>query len=348
MRDFYEALGVSKEATAAEIKKAYRKLAVKYHPDKNPDDKSAETRFKEVAVAYETLSDTEKRKEYDERGSRGDQAAYAHDSQYADVDIEDILRRHGDVFGSMFGSRFHARRPVAQRGSDLETDITLDFLTAAKGGKIELVLGGGRPCTACNGHGAVGTEVACDTCGGGGRVTQQAQERGQMFSVTGVCPDCAGSGLAPGSACRDCAGRGVVQGDRRVTVSIPAGARDGQTLRLRGLGSPGTRGGAAGDLMLRIQVTPDARFRRDGDDVHVDVDVPAPLAVLGGKVDVPTLGGTASVTVPPGTSSGGKLRLKGLGIGKGDLYAHVRVSVPSTPSTEQQELYRQLADLAES
>ena len=345
MKDFYEVLGVKKDASADDIKKAYRKLALQLPPDTNPGDKQAEERFKEITVAYEALSDKGKREEYDNRGRRSYQQAHAGDFQFDDIDIEDILGRHGDLFGSMFGTRFHAARPVAQRGHDLESELSLDFKTAALGGKIEMSLGGGRQCGRCGGRGSTGAETACATCGGHGRVTQQKREDGQLFSVTGICPACGGSGLEPGSACSECGGRGVVEGERRVTVTIPAGARDGQTLRLRGLGGPGTRGGPSGDLMLRIHVKPDARFRREGDDLHIDVDVPAPIAVLGGKVDVPTLNGAATVTVPAGTSAGGKLRLKGQGIGKGSLYAHVRITVPGEATDEERELYRQLAKL---
>ena len=342
-RDLYEILGVARDASVEEIKQAYRKLALRYHPDKNPGDKQAEERFKEVTTAYEILSDEKKRAEYDEQGRGGFERT--HSGDFADIEVEEILGRHADLFGSLFGSQFHARRPVAQRGHDLESEITLDFPTAARGGKVELTLGGGKPCAKCNGGGRRGPEVGCATCGGSGRVTQQHRQQGQLFSMTHACPDCGGSGLAPGSACPDCSGTGIVAGERRVTVTIPAGAGDSTSLRLRGLGGPGLRGGPPGDLLLRLRVAPDKRFRREGDDLHVEVEVPAPVAVLGGKVMVPTLDGKATVTVPEGTSSGGKLRLKGMGIKQGDLYAHVRVKVPSAPTDEQKKLYRRLADL---
>ncbi|MHC4451065.1 MAG: DnaJ C-terminal domain-containing protein [Planctomycetota bacterium] len=344
-QDIYEILGVARDASADEIKKAYRKLALEFHPDKNPGDAKAEARFKEITLAYEILSDAGKREEYDQRGRRAYQADHTADFSAEDISIEDILGRHGDLFGSLFGSRFHERRPVAQRGHDLESNLAIDFRTAATGGKVELTLGGGRSCPRCEGRGTAGSATACTTCQGSGRITRQAGERGQFFSVTDICADCGGSGLAPGSACAECAGSGVVKGDRRLTVTIPQGARDGQVLRLRGLGGPGTRGGPAGDLLLRLQVAADPHFRREGNDLHTDVDVPASVAVLGGKVAVETLQGEASVTVPADTGAGAKLRLKGQGIDGGDFYVHVRITVP-TPATEaQRELYRRLADL---
>ncbi|MHC4940204.1 MAG: DnaJ C-terminal domain-containing protein [Planctomycetota bacterium] len=341
-RDIYEVLGVTRESSDNEIKKAYRKLALQYHPDKNPGDKTAEERFKEVTLAYEILSDPKKREEYDQRGRRAYQAE--HTAEFDEFSVKDILGRHGDLFGSIFGSRFHAQRPVAQRGHDLESGIEIDFRMAALGGKVELKLGGGRACPKCNGSGSAGTEIRCATCRGSGRVTQQAGEEGQFFSITNICPDCGGSGLEPGSACDECLGSGIVQGDRQLTVTIPAGSDDGQILRLRGLGGPGTRGGPAGDLLLHLKVRPDPRFRREGKDLHVDADVPAPVAVLGGKVTVPTLKGEATVTVPANSGAGGKLRLKGQGAG-GDLYVHVRITVPTPASEAQKELYRKLAEL---
>jgi len=344
MKDVYEILGVARDATADQIKKAYRKLALQFHPDKTPGDKAAEEKFKEVTLAYEVLSDPKKREEYDQRGRRAYQQAHRREFSPEEISVEDILGRYGDLFGSLFGSRFHARRPAAQRGHDLETELRIDFRTAALGGKVDLSLGGGRPCPRCDGRGALGAEQPCGTCRGSGRVTRQAREEGQLFSVTNVCPDCGGSGLAPGSACPECRGSGVVAGDRRVTVTVPVGAQDGKVLRLRGLGGPGTRGGPPGDLLLHLHVAPDPRFRREGSDLHVDADVPAPTAVLGGKVEVPTLKGTASVTVPADTAAGRTLRLKGQGIAGGDLYVHVRITVPSPATEAQRALYRKLAD----
>ena len=211
---------------------------------------------------------------------------------------------------------------------------------------MELGLSGGSVCTACGGRGVQANAPACGTCHGTGSVTQQAPERGQFFSVTSTCPDCGGVGVEPGSICRECAGTGVKEGTRRLTVTVPEGTSDGDRLRLRGLGGPGIRGGPAGDLLLLIHILPDPHYRRKGKDIHTDLDVPAPLAVIGGKATARTLKGTAEVTIPPGTSSGAKLRLKGQGIDGGNQIVTVRVTVPSDPSPEQQRLYRELAELS--
>jgi len=345
VKDFYEVLGVARDASLEDVKKAYRKLALKYHPDKNPGDKQAEERFKEATLAYEVLSDEKKRAEYDQRGQRRYREAHADDFDLGGIDLQDILGRHADVFGDFFGRRFHARRPAAARGHDIEATLRLDFRTAALGGKVEMSLQGETTCGACRGKGARGEAVRCATCGGQGRVTRQAPGRGEFFSITTVCPACGGSGLDPAAACPECHGTGVVAGSRRVTVTVPAATEDGATLRLRGLGAPGVRGGPSGDLLLRLEVAPDPVFRREGRDVHADVDVPAPVAVLGGTVSAPTLHGTASVKIPPGTSSGAVLRLRGQGLAGGDHLAHVRITVPAQPTPQQRDLYGKLRDL---
>ena len=341
-RNPYEVLGVAKDASADDIKKAYRKLALQFHPDKNPDDDDAEARFKEAAAAYEILSDEQKRAEFD-RGGREPETFHGAEG----MSMEDILGRYGDLFGSAFGQQFHAQRPVAQRGGDVEATLTIDFLTAARGGKVSFGLDGVKACGSCSGSGlrANATSSACKTCGGGGRVTEQAPEHGQFFSTTRACPTCAGSGLDPAAACPACRGVGRVRGSRQIDVAVPEGATDGQRLRLKGMGEPGTRGGPGGDLYLLLHIEPSSRFERKGDDVIVTVDVDAPVAVIGGKVSVPTLRGTADVTIPPATGAGSLLRLKGQGIRKGDLHVRVRITVPEQPSEAERELYGQLRDL---
>ena len=344
-KDLYEILGVPKQASTDEIRKAYRKLALKYHPDKNPDDKQAEARFKEAAMAYEILSDDEKRAEYDQRGQRAYRSAHADQFEYGDFSVEDILGRHPDFFESLFGRRFHARRTPQQRGHDVEASVEIDLMTAAFGGKVELGLSGGSVCSACAGRGVQAGAPPCATCHGTGSVTQQTPDRGQFFSVTSACPDCGGAGVERSAICRECAGTGVKEGTRRLTVTVPEGTSDGDRLRLRGLGAPGIRGGPAGDLMLLIHIRRDPFFRREGNDIHSDLDVPAPLAVLGGKATARTLKGNAEVTIPPGTSTGAKLRLRGQGIKGGNQIVHVRVTIPGHPTDEQQRLYRELATL---
>ena len=283
-KSLYEVLGVAEDATDAQVRSAYRKLAIKFHPDKNPGNKQAEERFKELSQAYEVLSDPERREQYDQR-LKGGYGPVEFGDIFGDMggfSIEDILRRHGDLFGD-FGMPFRTGR-VRTRGHDLHADLRVDFLTAAKGGKVEVKL--------------------------------------HLPAV----------GASKGQA-------------RTVSVRIPPGTEDGATLRLSGLGQAGLQGGDPGDLRLRIEVATHPRFRREGDDVHVELDVPAPTAVLGGHAVVPTLEGEARVAIPEGTSSGKVLRLKGQGIRSGDLFVHIRVQVPGKPTDEQRALYEKLRDL---
>jgi molecular chaperone DnaJ len=344
-RDFYEVLGVAKDASLEQIKKAYRKLALKYHPDKNPDDEQAEEKFKEATVAYEVLSDPKRREEYDQRGHRGYAEGHPHDFEFEAMDLEDLMGRHADLFEGLFGRAFHARQPRQRRGHDVEAELQIDFRTAARGGSVEMSLAGGAPCKTCGGRGVRGDAPACKACGGRGTVTRQAPGKGQFFSITTTCEACGGTGMEPGARCPDCGGTGIAPGTRRIRVNVPEGVKDGARLRLKGQGGPGARGGPAGDLFLLIRVRPDEEFRREGDDVHSDVLVPAPVAVLGGKCTVPTLRGSVEMTIPPGTSSGAVLRLRGQGIRKGDHLVHVQVEVPAKPTAEQKALYEKLRDL---
>jgi molecular chaperone DnaJ len=341
-RDLYEVLGVARDASLEDIKRAYRKLALANHPDKNPGDPRAEERFKEATAAYEVLSDAEKRAEYDDRGARAYRDAHAPEFDYRSFSFEDILGRHPDLFESLFGREFHSGRSPRRRGHDLEAALEVDLRTAALGGKVTLTLGGGRPCPDCGGKGARGDAEACRACGGRGRITRQAPGKDQFFSVTSACPDCGGTGTDPRSICPGCGGSGVRQGTREVTVGIPEGTRDGDTLRLKGLGAPGARGGPAGNLLLSIRVREDPFFRREGDDLHVDLEVPAPKAVLGGSARVRTLRGEAELKIPPGTTTGTRLRLRGQGVRSGDQIVHVQVAVPRDPTEEEKRLYREL------
>lgn len=342
-KDLYEILGVSKDASPDQIKRAYRKLAVSYHPDKNPGDKQAEERFKEASMAYGILSDAAKRAEYDQQGAQVYRTAHASDFDLDAFDVGDILGRYGELFGDLFGREFHSQRGASRRGFAAEATLEVDFTTAALGGKVEMSLAGDMPCLQCDGRGTCdATPGRCATCGGSGRITRRAPDAAQFFSITRNCGDCGGSGLERKAGCPQCHGTGVVAGQRRLAVTIPEGTRDGATLRLQGMGAPGTRGGPPGDLFLHIAVRPDPSFRRDGDDVHSDIDVPAPIGVLGGKIRVRTLRGEASVTVPAGTSSGALLRLRGQGIKGGDHLTRVRITVPKRPTDEEQDLYRQL------
>jgi molecular chaperone DnaJ len=344
-KDLYEVLGVPRNASPEEIKRAYRKLALKHHPDKNPGDKRAEERFKEASAAYDVLSDPAKRAEYDQRGARAYRAAHAPDFDFDTFSVDDILGRFGDLFGDRFGRQFHADRPAPRRSFVTEAMLDVDFKTAALGGQVELSLSGEMPCASCGGTGAKGSAKACSACKGSGRVTRQASGKAQFFSVTTACPDCGGSGLDPTAACGHCRGSGMSVGHRRMTVKVPAGTENGAVLRLRDTSGSGTSGGPAGELLLRVRVRSDPSFSRQGDDIYSDVDVPAPVGVLGGTVLVRTLRGQANVKVPAGTSTGALLRLRGQGIRSGDHMARVRITVPKQPTDEERELYGRLRSL---
>lgn len=347
MKDYYKVLGLERGASTEEIKKTYRKLAIQYHPDKNPGNQAAEEKFKELAEAYDTLSNAEKRKEYDAflasggRRPRGEGATWSGGG--GSMSMEDILSRFGDLFGADFGPSFHQRRSPARPGYDIETALEVDFRTAALGGKVDVSIQGDAACDRCGGRGFEGQPQPCSTCGGSGRVTRPSEQPGQFFTVTRPCPTCHGAGHSPGTACKQCRGAGRSETLRNVAITIPAGVKDGATLRLKGLGGAGTAGGAAGDLRVQIRVTPDRDFRRENDDVHSDIEVPVTVAVLGGKVPLQTLRGEIVVSIAPGTSSGERLRLKGQGINGGDHIARVMVKVPKSLSERERELYQELS-----
>ncbi len=344
MKDYYAILGVERTATPAEIKKAYRVLALKYHPDRNLEDKSAEARFKDLAGAYGVLSDAGKRREYDEalahRDAPGRGAAGAPPFTGDDegMSIEDILRRFGGVFGGEFGERIQRGRGAARAGRDAEVDLTVDFRTAAVGGKVSVSLSGAAPCAKCGGRGAVGDDPACAPCRGTGRVTAQSREDGQFFTVTRPCSHCNGTGIDPALACPACRGMGTVARKRALKISVPEGSEDGAFLRLAGLGEAGAGGGAPGDLLVHLRVSPDPVFHREGRDVHAEVAVPMAIAALGGKAPVQTLHGRVNLVIPPGTSSGVRLKLRDRGILGGDHIARIMVSVPAEMTPRQREL----------
>lgn len=358
-KDFYEVLGVAETATQEEIKKAYRKLAQTHHPDANPGDESAEERFKEISEAYATLSDPEQRKEYDQVrrlaasggfsgfGSGGPGGFGGFGGQQVRVeDLQDLLGGFGG-FSDLFGFGSQRSRTGPTRGADLATELTIGFEDAAFGVTTDVVVEGPATCSRCGGSGAEpGTTVTtCPTCGGRGVV---AQNQG-FFSFSQPCPQCGGSGRLIEQRCSQCRGTGTETRRRNVRLKVPAGVKDGTTLRLRGKGAPGASGGPPGDLLVKVRVAPSRTFGRKGNDLTVKVPITYSEAVLGTKVDVPTLNGAVKVKIPPGTPSGKTFRVRGKGIvperGRpGDLLVTVEVAVPKKVSKEERELLEQLAE----
>lgn len=342
--DLYEVLGVSKDATEAEIQRAYRKLALKFHPDRNQDDPQAAEKFKKASEAYEILKDPEKRKAYDAGGMSGvRQTGFE-----GFADNEEIFSQFGDLFGDWFGSRMQRRRgPVP--GQDLRFVLTVDFMTAVRGGETTIEVPIPVECPDCEGQGVLGLEAArpCSVCGGSGQVARQTAQQGGFFTVASACPACQGTGQESGHPCGRCRGQGRVTEQRKIKVKIPAGIRPGQTLRLRGQGQAGLRKGPRGDLLIEIQVEPHPTFRREGNDIHSDVHVPVATAILGGKVDVPTVHGVVSMKIPAGTSSDRRLRIRGQGVHtaseKGDHFVRVVIDLEKREFSEAQQ--QQLRDL---
>jgi molecular chaperone DnaJ len=352
-KDFYKTLGVEADAGPDEIKKAYRKLAQQHHPDANPDDPSAEGRFKEISEAYATLSDPEQRKEYDQvrrvagSGGFGGYGPGGFGGQQVRIeDLQDLLGGMGglgDLFG--FGSRGGAG---PAKGRDLETELSIRFEDAAHGVATAVTVRGEAACSRCGGVGAEpGTPVqTCPTCGGRGMV---AQNQG-FFSFSQPCPQCRGAGRLVETPCSQCRGSGVENRTRQVKLRVPAGVRDGSTLRLRGKGGPGANGGPSGDLLVRIRVAASHMFGRKGNDLTLQVPITYTEAALGTKIDVPTLKGAVKVKIPAGTPGGKTFRVKGRGISPesgrpGDLLVTVQVAVPSKVSKEEKRLLEELAAL---
>lgn len=351
-RDYYEILGVQKGDDVNTIKRSYRKLAMKYHPDRNKDDADAAERFREVTEAYEVLSDKEKRARYDQYGHAGvdDQmndfwARGGFQDSHAFRDFGDVF---GDVFGDIFGFGGGPGGGRPNRGSDLRYQLEMSLEDAASGREVELEIPKHVACGTCKGSGArPGTNpVPCRTCGGHGQVQMQQG----FFALRRTCPECQGQGTKIESPCTDCSGSGRVQTIKKLKVRIPSGVYDGAQVRVGGEGEAGPQGGAAGDLYIVVRLKKHAMFERDGADLHCDMPITFPQAALGAEVDAPTLGGRIKIKIPAGTDSGRVFRLRGKGVPDirvnrtGDLFVRVNVAVPKKLSRQQEDLLRQFAN----
>ena len=347
-RDYYEVLGVNKGATGDEIKKAFRKMSKKYHPDLNPGDKVAEENFKEVNEAYQVLSDDEKRQRYDQFGHAGvDGNAGFGGGGFNGFDMGDLGDIFGDFFGG-FGGGGRTRRNGPRRGSDLSEYISLTFMEAAFGCKKKINITKTEKCDECNGTGAKkGTEpITCSQCNGSGQVQQRRQTMFGFSNVITECPSCHGKGKIIKEACPSCRGMGSVRKNKNIEVNIPAGIDNDQVMRIGGAGNSGVNGGPNGDLQLIIRVKPDDLFKRDGFDVNVTFPVSFVQATLGATLKVPTIHGVVEYELPEGTQPNTRFRLRGKGIpvlngrGNGDEYVTVTVEIPKNLSSEQKELLR--------
>ena len=347
--DYYEVLGVARSANDTEIKSSYRKLAMKFHPDKNPGDHAAEEKFKELAEAYAVLADAEKRGLYDRFGHAGVKSAAGagagfDPSVFSEFDFGDILGNmfgFGDVFGNA------RRRGGPQRGADLRYDLEITFEESARGAETSIQIPRQESCETCKGSGAAAgsSPAACPQCKGQGQVRFQQG----FFTVARTCPQCRGAGRIITKPCQTCRGAGLVQQERKLTVKIPAGISTGQQLRLQGEGEAGAAGGPAGHLYVVIHVQDHAFFRRDGVNLFCEVPVNFTTVTLGGEIQVPTLDGSEKVKVPEGTQTGTTLKLRGKGMpdvnghGRGDLFATVQVQTPRKLTKDQRRMLEDLA-----
>jgi molecular chaperone DnaJ len=348
-RDYYEVLGVARDASQDEIKKSYRRLAMKHHPDRNKDDESAEQKFKEAKEAYEVLKDRDKRATYDRFGHEGLQQGGGAAGGFNTEGFSDIF---GDVFGDIFGGG--GRRGASQvfRGADLGYELKLDLERAVRGDTVTIDVPTQVACEECDGSGAgKGSEpVQCTTCGGVGQVRMQQG----FFSIQQTCPACKGAGTIVTDPCKGCHGRGRVSKTKTLNVKVPAGVDDGDRIRLSGEGEAGRNGGPPGDLYVEVRVSPHKIFERAGADLSCEVPISFASATLGGEVELPTLDGNVSLKIPAGTQSGKVFRLRGKGVTtvrdprKGDLFARVAVETPVNLTAEQESLLEQFENLVSS
>ena len=356
-RDYYEVLGVNKGASEDEIKKAYKKLARKYHPDMNPGDKEAEEKFKEINEANEILSDPTKKARYDQFGFAGVDPNYGAggggwgDGAGAGFDFGDL----GDIFGSFFGGGFggaQQRRNGPQRGESIRMSVSVSFAEAAFGCEKDVTLDRSENCPTCHGSGCAEgtTPEVCPECHGSGTVQVRRQTPMGVFATTTTCTKCGGAGKIIHQPCNECRGNGRVHKRRTVKVSIPAGIDNGQTISLRGQGHSGKNGGPSGDLLITVMIKPHELFRRDGTSVFCEAPITFTQAVLGAELEIPTIDGKVKYTIPEGTQTGTVFRLRGKGIpvlngrGRGDQYVTVTIETPRNLNREQKEALRKFSE----
>ncbi len=358
-RDYYEVLGVEKGASEDEIKKAYRKIAIKYHPDRNPGDKQAEEKFKEAAEAYNVLHDPKSRQQYDQFGFNnpfGGAGGFG-DAGFSSMNMDDIFSMFGDIFGGHGFGGFGGgtRRPQQHRGSDLRLKVRLTLQEINQGVTKKFKVRKDIPCQHCNGSGAEvgsGTEQ-CPTCHGSGVISHTTQSIFGMMQTQGICPTCGGEGSVIKNKCHECRGSGVIKGEEVVEIKIPAGVAEGMVVNVPGKGNAGIRNGVNGDIQVFIEEEPNDTFIRDGNDLIYNLLLDFPTATLGGEVEIPTIEGSkVRVKIDNGTQPGKTLRLRGKGLpavqgygnGKGDLVVNISVYVPKTLSREEKDIIQKLGD----
>lgn len=355
-RDYYEVLGVSKNASADELKKAYRKKAIEYHPDKNPDNKDAEEKFKEAAEAYEVLSNDQKRSRYDQFGHAGMSSA-AGGGFGGGMSMDDIFSNFGDIFGDFFGGGFSGfgggrsqSRQRVSRGSNLRIRVKLNLEEIAKGVEKKIKVNKQVHCDSCGGSGAKDSSKmsTCPTCNGNGRVTRISNTFLGQMQTTATCPSCNGEGQVITERCSSCGGSGLTRGEEIISIKIPAGVEEGMQLSIGGKGNAAPRGGIPGDLIVLIEETEHNIFKRDGVNLLYEHSISYSDAVLGTSVEIPTLGGKARIKIPSGTQAGKLFRLRGKGIpevngyGKGDLIVSINIWVPNSVSKEEKHILEEM------
>jgi len=357
-RDYYDILGVSRSASADEIKKAYRKLAIKYHPDKNPNDKAAEEKFKEAAEAYEILSTPEKKQRYDQFGHAGVGGAAGGGYGGGGMNMEDIFSQFGDIFGggggspfeSFFGGQSRSSGRRVAKGTNLRIKVKLTLEEIANGTEKKIKVNKQITCKTCDGTGAKdrSSVSTCSTCGGSGAVRRVTNTILGQMQTTATCPTCHGSGQQITSKCNACHGEGIVRGEETITINIPAGVSDGMQLSMAGKGNAAPNGGIPGDLIILIEELPHETLKREGNNVVYDLHLSLIDAALGISAEVPTIDGKAKIKIDPGTQSGKLLRLKGKGIPeinsyrRGDEIIHVNIWTPKVLNAEERSMLEKL------